>query len=181
MLFFLTFTENYQSKRMANNSTVSDKNMRRKRLANAIINHSGRYVSKKKIHERIEAVTKASNTALWRQKKKDISKAIHRRGAGCDLIGPGYLPDRDYNYPEFFAEGFIHTLIYKDDMRRMTRRDWDNFQHEGDDTEYDDEDNEWRHHISDIDPEEEASPRSPCSGCGADDDYGFSGDSCYSD
>jgi len=164
----------------ANSMNVSD--MKRKLMADAIINHSERYVSPKNIHMKILAMDKAGATALRKKKEKAISKAIHRRdGKGLPLIGSGYLPDRDYNYPEFFAEGFIHTLIYKDDMRRMTRRDWDNFQHEGDDTEYDDDDNEWRHHMSDIDPEEEASPRSPCSGCGTDDDCGFSRDSCYED
>jgi hypothetical protein len=102
---------------MANNMIVHDKNMRRKLMANAIINHSGGYVSKKKIHERIEATSKAFGRVEREEKKKNISKAIHRRGAGCDLIGPGYLPDRDYNCP-VLPEGFIPPQIYKDDMRR---------------------------------------------------------------
>jgi len=164
---------------MANNMTVSDKNMTRKLMNAVIINHSVRHVSQKDIHVKMQAATKACDATLREKKKKDISKAIHRRGGnGFYLIGTDYLPDRDYNCP-FFPEGFIHQQIYNDDMRWMTRRDWDNFQHEGDSAG--EEDNDWRHNISDIDPEEEASPRSPCSGCGSYDDCGFSGDSCYED
>ena len=141
---------------MQSNNMSSKKNMTLKQMTRAIINHRSGYMSKKAIHVKIAAMTKAYDAILRERekKKKKISKAQMRRtGKGLSLIGTDYLPDRDYNCP-IFTEGFLEQQIYEDDMRWMTPLEWDAFLHAGDDTTYDD-DNEWRYHISDIDPEEE--------------------------
>ena len=75
-----------------NSMTVSDKNMTRK-MAEAIINHSVGHVSRKNMHLKMQATTKALGAALRKKKEKKISKLKKGRvGGGVEFVG-------NYNEP----------------------------------------------------------------------------------
>jgi len=73
---------------MANNMTVSDKNMTRKQQARAIINRSVGHVSQKDIHVRIVATAKTDKADLRKKREVCISKLRKKRvGGGVAFIG----------------------------------------------------------------------------------------------
>ena len=76
-----------------NSMTVSDKYKPRKLMAEAIINHSVGHVSRKNMHLKMQATTKACDTALRKKKEKKISKLKKGRvGGGVEFVG-------NYNEP----------------------------------------------------------------------------------